>query len=270
MKMKLHIKLIFLLTITIGISACEEMILGPQPHFLEDVTYEPMLNIMGVLRPDSMQSFPMTFIQVEKTVIVPYDTNESTDVFNAKVEVYKMENNQPIDTIVFHQTRFGGAFVDSTYRSDAFYPKAGETYSVLCQYENLPILTSETTIPDEPQIAGNLINFKLTRIKFSIVLDSAINLYDVVLTVNGEAYTMQRYFRENYKDVDISLPVSMSAFSTTDTVEMIVYAYDKKLSEYMTNSPSAIWPNTYQPAYSTVENGYGCFGSLNLRKWRIN
>ena len=134
---------------------------------------------------------------------------------------------------MFHQTRFEGIFIDSTYRQEEFYPKAGETYSVLCESEHLPTLTSETTIPDEPQIIGNTINRQPNSIQFSIELDSTINLYDVAITLNGEAYTLQRFFREDYEDVNIHLPVSVSAFSATDTLEMIVYAYDKKLSEYI-------------------------------------
>ena len=44
---------------------------------------------------------------------------------------------------------------------------------------------------------------------------------------------------------------------------LIIYAYDLQLSEYMTYNVS-IKPNTYRSDYSTVDNGFGCFGSLNI------
>jgi len=44
---------------------------------------------------------------------------------------------------------------------------------------------------------------------------------------------------------------------------LAIYAYDLNLTKYFTASIS-IKPNTYQPAYSTVQNGYGSFGSLNI------
>ena len=45
--------------------------------------------------------------------------------------------------------------------------------------------------------------------------------------------------------------------------KLVIYAYDLKLSEYMTYNLS-IKPNAYQPPPSTVDNGYGCFGSFNM------
>ncbi|MBN1182961.1 MAG: hypothetical protein JXB49_11780 [Bacteroidales bacterium] len=270
MKKTLYKKIIIVIAISLCITSCEEMILGPQPNFLEDPTHIPMLNIMGVIRPDSLDSLPMSFIRLEKSVKVPYDTSETWDAPGAVVEVYRMENGQAVDTTVFYQTRFEGVFQDSVYRSDHFYPKAGETYSVFCTYENLPELTSETTIPATPVLTGNNIKINLKSIEFTVQYDSMVTMYDVAILINNEAISLNRYFREEDADLDISLPFEISGFSDTDTVEMIVYAYDEKLTEYITTSPSAIWPNTYQPRYSTVNNGYGCFGSLNLKKWKLN
>jgi len=58
-------------------------------------------------------------------------------------------------------------------------------------------------------------------------------------------------------EVDAGVPVI-----TGD--RLTVYAYDKNLSEYLTAANLFIKPNTYRPPFTTVQNGYGCFGSLNL------
>ena len=47
-----------------------------------------------------------------------------------------------------------------------------------------------------------------------------------------------------------------------------IIAYDYHLSEYITYNVN-IKPNTYRDDYSTVENGYGCFGSLNITEQEI-
>ena len=57
--------------------------------------------------------------------------------------------------------------------------------------------------------------------------------------------------------------------SSESTGLLIIYAYDLQLSEYITYNVS-IKPNTYRSDYSTVDNGFGCFGSLNVFSKMIN
>ena len=48
-----------------------------------------------------------------------------------------------------------------------------------------------------------------------------------------------------------------------------IYAFDNNLSEYFTANLSSK-PNIYQKEFSTVENGYGCFGALNVFEMEID
>ena len=63
--------------------------------------------------------------------------------------------------------------------------------------------------------------------------------------------------------------ISLPEQSSESTGLLIIYAYDLQLSEYMTYNVS-IKPNTYRSDYSTVDNGFGCFGSLNVFSKMIN
>lgn len=259
-----------LLILLVGFTACEEILLGPQPFFIEDSEHQSMLNIMGILRPDSIQSYSGSFIQLEKSVPVPFEETESREVRGARVELYKMEFGQVVDTIVFEMSYFEEVTRDSAYRSQDFYPAAGETYRVECQFEDLPVLTSETTIPNLPELVDDTIYVHPLLIDFSIKYDSTSCLYDINVFRNNELFFQSRYLREEDEDLTISLSVGADHFLPVDTVEMVIYAYDLQLSDYITTSPSAIWPNTYQPAFSTVDNGYGCFGSLNILRREID
>ena len=46
--------------------------------------------------------------------------------------------------------------------------------------------------------------------------------------------------------------------------QLIIYAYDQNLSEYFAAANLSFKPNTYRPPFTNVQNGYGCFWSLNL------
>lgn len=240
------------------------MILGPQPNFIDDSKTLPMLNILGVLRPDSLQSESMSFVHLEKSVAVPIDTGEKKEVRDAQVWVFKMENGQVSDTIAFVLTNCDSIFADSAYRPHRFFPKAGETYWISCISDSLPELTSATTLPQVPALVNDTIYMTENAMEFFIVYDSLVSLYDIYLLKNSETYYAIRKFDGEGEDIFVTLPFGRDNIISQDSLEITIYAYDKNLSDYITNSPSAIWPNTFQPSYSTVENGYGCFGSLNI------
>ncbi len=93
-------------------------------------------------------------------------------------------------------------------------------------------------------------------------LMSLTDLYDVYLIIGQKAYT-DRIQRPEAGDIVVTITSSESAGL------LIIYAYDLQLSEYITYNVS-IKPNTYRSAYSTVDNGFGCFGSLNVFSGMIN
>ena len=68
-----------------------------------------------------------------------------------------------------------------------------------------------------------------------------------------------------YFPIEIDNSVELYGLENDSASEgkLIIYAYDIKLSEYITYN-IIIKPQTYQSNYSTVNNGFGCFGSMNL------
>ena len=95
--------------------------------------------------------------------------------------------------------------------------------------------------------------------------DSSVVLYDVYLIIGQQAYT-NRIQRPETGEIAVIVIIEQSGVSVG---LLIIYAYDLQLSEYMTYNVS-IKPNTYRSDYSTVDNGFGCFGSFNVFSKMLN
>ena len=86
----------------------------------------------------------------------------------------------------------------------------------------------------------------------------------MVLQKDGQT-VRDRFLRPDSGDVKISLSFP-PAF--TGPCTLLIYQYDLNLSTYLTANLS-IKPNIYQTDFSTVTDGYGCFGSLNVLRREI-
>ena len=142
-----------------------------------------------------------------------------------------------------------------------FFKKHVTNYSISCFKQDFPELTSSTTVPLVPQIIEDSIHRKNNSLTFQIIRDPLVALYDIYLFTNSTSYTERIRRPESgniFVEIDLVPNESAEGF-------LIIYAYDLQLSEYITYNVS-IKPNTYRSDYSTVDNGFGCFGSLNILK----
>jgi hypothetical protein len=223
-----------------------------------------MMNILGVLRPGGFDGKPMSYIHLEKSY--PFTSFPDTvEIADAEVKLFRFDENQAGDTLYFIYTNFDTAFESKEYRNKDFYPEAGCTYHVSCEKGGYPALTSETIVPNAPKIVDQSLQITEKNISFQILRDPLVGLYDIYFITSKQVYT-NRIRRPESGNISATInfdPVSDNA------VLLLIYAYDLKLSEYITYNIS-IKPNTYRSSYSTVENGYGCFGSLNYLEKVIN
>jgi len=100
--------------------------------------------------------------------------------------------------------------------------------------------------------------------KFDILRDELVQVYDIYFNYENMEFA-KRVLRPDFGNTKVEIN-----FSTANpgTGKLTIYAYDLKLSEYITYNV-IIKPQTYQNRYSTVENGYVCFGSLNILEKNI-
>ncbi len=233
---------------------------GPQPHYINgQVTHEVRFNVFGVLRPDTVETgLPVSFIQLE-TSFPMNDYPDSNDAADADVFLISTTDTQA-DTLQFTYSDLG-VFQDTVFRRPDFFPIAGRTYGLVCHKDGYTTLTAETLIPDRPEIIPNSLHISSGKVEFTIRRDEMAGLYEAVL-IGAAGNQIERFLPPKSGDTKMSIQISGDSGAPT---ALIVYAYDLNLAVYLTANIS-IKPNVYQSDFSTVENGYGCFGSLNVRK----
>lgn len=258
---------ILILLLAILAISCEDHFVGPgpQPNFFEDESHITKLNVFGIIRPDFDDTLNLSFIHIEKTIPAVGSNYDDMESPNTQVEIISMQDDVRIDSFPCIFTNYDSTFTYQQFRPQNFSPMAGDTYRLECSYVDLSDLSGETTIPDIPTIKVNSMEQSDSKIRFIIVDDTKAQMYDIYFIV-GEKFFAKRILKpetgENEVIIDIQRTDEMQG-------ELTIYAYDLNLSEYLTYN-IYIKPNTYQPEMSTVDNGYGCFGSLNILKQTVN
>lgn len=242
------------------VSGCENPVTGygPSPNYIDRGQHEPLLNIFGVVRPGEVDGKPLSFVRLEYS----YDAKDYPDTFgvaDADVKLFLYDGGSIVDSLDFIYSNFDSAFAEFEYRNSGFFPESGKTYGIQCTTAYHPRLSSETTMPDLPVIIDDRITVTQNRLTFVIQRDSLAALYDVEFLVGDYTFT-SRVNRPESGDIAVELDFSRGS---EHEGLLTIYAYDLNLSEYMTYNIT-VKPNTYQPPYSTVNNGYGCFGSFNI------
>ena len=239
---------------------CEKWITGygPQPIYLDKSVNQPMLNVLGILRPGMEQAFPLSFVHVEAAFPVTDDMPDSLKVADVTVQVTQIpEGSSTVYSFIYQNPDH--IFQQQDYRHAEFIPQTGETYFLLCRKEGYPDLTGQTTVPDVPEILDIQMDQNQTLLTITVARDALAGLIEAILLVGDNQFST-RVLRPESGPVEIVLHFNAG---NSESGQLMIVAYDLNLSEYMTYNIS-VKPNTYLDMYSTVENGYGCFGSLNV------
>jgi hypothetical protein len=234
-----------------------DLVLGSQPNFEKGQNFVPGINIFGVIRPDSAGSQPMSVIKVEKVIPSISETTDSTTLLSLDASVFKISNNKIVDSLSFRIRYPDTTFI---HQPADFGPLPGNHFRIICKSPGLPVLTAETIIPAQPSILENSVIAENNKVKFTIIEDRTAFLYDVVLYIGSKKYS-QRELRAMEGNTEVEFAVENINNSLR---RIVIYGYDKNLSEYLTAQNLFIKPNTYRPPFSSVQNGYGVFGSLNI------
>ncbi|MDP8206258.1 MAG: hypothetical protein P9L92_06310 [Candidatus Electryonea clarkiae] len=228
---------------------------GPQPTRLFDVDFEPGFNIIGVLRVDGMEG--SSFVHVERV----YHIEEVEDEFEPTIEdasVVITDLQSGISTEFFYESR-EEEFMN--YTDSLFLPKINREYSIRIAGADLPELTGTTVVPSVPVIDSSSVAISSDKCKFTILGCNDAFMYDVVLvTLNSEGLIglMQRIIATDDQSVEASFDLDPD-YGTIQWAE--IYAYDENLAFYL-NVSMTIKPQSYQETATTVNGGYGCFGSV--------
>lgn len=253
----------FLVVLLMLVTGCEKMAdwyigIPLQPDFTEK-NFDPGMNIFGVLRPDSTGRSNNSFVYVQQVLPAVGDTTTAWEVTDAKVEVFTEDTEDilVVPFVILHQDSIPER---AYYRPEtSFTPQAGEVYKLYCQAEGLPVLEAETRVPAQPQIPEGSMGTDARTVSFTILTDTVCHLLDVYL-VSGGAYQTMRL-------VPGSQGTTTIAFSSATDIShgtIMIFAYDRHLASYYVTSNVSVNFNKFRKPYSTVQGGYGVFGSLNI------
>ncbi len=221
------------------------------PKKIIDTKFEPGLNVFGVLRADDIPG--SSFIHVEKAVTTE-EMYEGVDIFITDAWI------QLTDSL----TGFESVFISSPdtteegyYFNNGFNPQPGHHYLLEILSGDFPALRGETTIPVKPALVPQSLSATDKTVQFELQLTSDTYQYNIYL-----------FFDEYYLEKQISNEsegVRCIRFDFSNGTEqptgLRIIGYDRNLAVYLNSSPSFI-PQTFHEIVNTVENGYGCFGSL--------
>ncbi len=249
-------------------SGCKKMVdfyLGvPLQPVIDSNTFVPGLNIFGIIRPDSTGGYNNSYIMLQK-VLPATGSDDSLEIDTAQVTVFYASQSAENVICNFLPSDCNGTFIKDYYRPLCeFHPQAGDTIKAECRYMDLPVLKGITIIPNKPLVLENTLIKTGNSVSFDIRYDSTIYMYDVYLYYQGHIVNYLRIPASGQSDTQIKF----SSLST-DADSISIYGYDYNFAKYYLTSNTSLNFNKYRESYSTVEDGYGVFGSLNLAGYKI-
>jgi len=239
--------------------SCEYYLgINQQPQF-RGQNIEEGMNVFGLLRPDSIESYNKSFVYVQQIWPV-LEIGGYKIISDVTVWVEHIINNEVTETIEFPFVPSDSFFNDTLYRPlTNFTPRPGERYRLICQYGEFPDAVGETVVPPEPRIKENSLAVAGRNVSFTLVADSLIGMIDIYLITDNYNQILDRIVPSMLSDTEIELTLPV------DPQELILrlFAYDQNLAVYNGNSNISLNFNKYRTTISTLESGFGVFGSLN-------
>lgn len=268
MKRTKGIWFLFMLLILISCEKVTDYYLGfnLQPEFTEN-TFEEGMNIFGLLRPDHFGDFNKSFVYVQQNwPVLEINDSSFTIIKYVDIQLIQIEDEVAEDTISFPLLPPDSSFTDTLYRpSQPFNPVPGNIYRIQCRHESLPTASGETRFPPKPEIVPNSLIAVDGNIEFEVAPHEGIKMLDVYVSSDVYKGITGRYVTND--SVGIKVFLSLPGAKIAD---IVIYGYDANLASYYANSNTSLNFNKFRTTFSTLEEGFGVFGSLNKTDFRID
>jgi len=214
--------------------------------------YVPGLNIFGMLKAGPTYDTLNHYFEVEQIIYV-FDTTTIISIDSAIIELARHQDNgseTKYTLMPYGEGKYTNPFLDA---------KPGDVWNYQCIYDTFNI-TSQTLIPNEPQIKEGSLKVTNSNLSFVINTDPTAFMYDVFYIDEMGFYT-KRIVPQQGINTEVSFDINFSSNSQIN--QLFVYAYDKNYEEYITTSNIFFKPNAFRPRFTTVEGGWGCFCSAS-------
>lgn len=255
--MKRILQISLILSIFITFTGCEkalEAYLGfpLQPKNI-DAEFTPGLNIFGMLKAGpSLDTLNHIFeVQLMQHVT---DTDALKIIYDANIKLTRLRANLPPMEYDLYSLENGD------YTNPFLNPQAGDIWNYTCVYDTF-LITSQTRIPNEPQIDPNSVKFSDGNIQLTLLPDTSAFMYDVYF-IYLQDVSFKRIIPQAGTSTEVTLPLNSNNKGLSG--DLFVVAYDANYEKYVTTSNTFFKPNAFRPRFSTVDGGYGCFGSAHI------
>jgi hypothetical protein len=265
MKRRKEFSVCLTVLISMLLTSCEYYLgLNQQPDFKDKDMVEG-LNIFGLLRPDNKENYNKSFIYVQKMWPV-LNMDSFTIIHNVDVHLEHIVNGDITDSMVFPLVPSDSLFPDTLYRPlEYFMPQPGERYRLVCRYSGLTDAVGETVFPPQPVIVNNSLMVNENTITFSLAADSLIKMFDIYLVAPRHSPLLERLVPDDQLTTDVELNLQVDPHGA----ELKIFGYDASMASYCGNANTSLNFNKYRTTISTLESGYGVFGSLNYTVLKI-
>lgn len=272
MKMKNNILIsFFVIALLVLFASCEKVTdwylgINLQPEFTED-TFEEGMNIFGLMRPDLQSEYNKSFVFVQQNYpALEFPDGSFNIIKDVDIQVIQLENENVVDTFYFPLVPADSIFPDTLYRPERdFVPVPGNTYRIICNHHEVPSAIGETRFPPEPEIVSNSLVVAPGIIEFSVEPDPGIKMLDIYVSSDVYSGITGRYVTNDTASTRVNLSLPGASYANIE-----IYGYDAKLSAYYANSNTSLNFNKYRSTFSTLEEGFGVFGSLNITKISVD
>ena len=253
--------LVFVILAFLG-NSCEYYLgLDQQPKF-RNQNIEEGLNIFALLRPDSIGAYNRSSVYVHK--VLPVMQAEGFYILqNTDIKIKKIVDEEITDIVSFPLVPSNAIFADTSYRPVSFFaPQAGERYRIVCKHADYPEARGETIIPPQPEIKQNSLTIRGREVSFTLSPDTLIGMFDIYQLSNNIHIPLSRIVPSTDGEINVELNFLFNPSGT----KLLLFAYDHNMAAYIGNSNISLNFNKFRTTISTLESGFGVFGSMNFRE----
>jgi len=234
---------------------------GPMPTEIVATDFEPGLNVFGVLRADGVRG--TSFININRALTTEEIYSDTIHNFSPEVDYVKVSSlsaGSEYQFIRVEDTSDWGNYQDTTLNV-----VAGETYDLEISAPGFPTLSGHTLIPNQPLLLANSLQVETDKISFEI--DHHVSAYEYKLYLIFADTILDKVVKP---DIGNMIPIDWTFDEELGApMFLMLSALDENLTLFG-NSPISFLPNTYHPDGSTVDGGYGCFGSVAITLINLN
>ncbi len=234
------------------------------PRDIIDTEYIESMNIFGVIRVDEYVG--ESFVQIQRTMTTGeiYSFEVDPGVYDADVTITNREN------AVTNTFKPSTDTLRLTYYYDSlFTPEPGAVYDLEINAGDLPTLTASTSVPQLPQIVPGSLALGEDQLSLTLLLTPDTHQYTVYLfSATSDPDNSPQLLVEGARQGTEALTLSWNE-TFGDPLFIVITALDEHLVRYGNSSISFI-PNTFHEDGSTVEGGFGCFGSVSVSYIELN